>query len=145
MKLIIKKKINAPKNELWSYIADFSNIYRFHPLLSDSHFTNGSDSCEIGSTRQCNMKDGGFIKEKMVDLKQGSSYTITIEETSMPVKKAIVTMGVNELSKEKSEVYMHMDMTPKNKFLQPMMYLMFKFKIGPSILNGLATLHRKEK
>jgi len=144
MKVKVKRKINAPSAILWAYLADYSNINRFHPLLKKSEFIEGSESCEIGSTRQCDMKDGNHIKERVTDWKEGSHYSVEIYDTSMPMKNSKATMGLNKLSANETEAYMHMDIEPKYKLMQPMMYLMFRYKMGPAILKGLEDLYKEE-
>ena len=47
MKITIKRTANAPAEVLWNYLADFSNIHRFHPFLKGSHFVNDSQTCEV--------------------------------------------------------------------------------------------------
>ncbi len=144
MKVNIKKTINAPSDILWSYLADYSNIHRYHPLLKGSHFIEGAETCELGSTRQCNMKDGNYIKERVSDWKEGSHYTVDIYETSMPIKNATATLGVTPLGNGTTEAYMQLDLEPKYKIMQPILYLMFRYVAGPSILNGLSKLYKKE-
>lgn len=144
MKIKLSRKINAPLEVLWSYLADYSNIQRFHPLLKNSHFIEGASTCELGSTRQCNMKDGNYLKEKVVDWKENSHYTVDIYDTSMPVKSAKATLGVNHLSNGSTEAYMHSEMKLKYKIMQPLMYLLFRFYVAPSILKGLEKLYIEE-
>ena len=59
MKVNVKRTINAPKDELWKYLADYSNIQRFHPLLKGSDFVDGAETCEIGSKAMYN-EEWGF-------------------------------------------------------------------------------------
>jgi hypothetical protein len=144
MKVKVKRRINAPSNVLWSYLADYSNINRFNPLLKKSEFIEGTETCEIGSTRQCEMKDGNHVKERIIDWKEGSHYSVEIYDTSMPMIESKATMGLNKLSTNETEAYMHMEVTPKNKLMQPMMYFMFRYKMGPAILKGLEDLYKEE-
>ena len=145
MKISVKRKINAPSEALWSYLADFSNINRFHPMLKGSHFIEGANTCEVGSTRQCDFKDGNYLKEKIADWKEGSHYTVEIYGTSMPIKTARATLGVNAISSEQTEAYMIVEMIPKNVLLTPFMYLMFQYIAAPGILRGLEKLYRSEQ
>lgn len=145
MKLSVKRKINAPSGVLWSYLADYSNIHRFHPLLKGSNFIDGAHTCEIGSTRQCDMKDGSFIKERVIDWEEGSHYAIDVYETSMPIKDSNATLGVTPLGENETEAYMDIEMTPKYKILQPIMFLAFRYVVGPGILKGLETLYEEER
>ncbi len=145
MNIKVSRKINAPKDELWAYLADFNNIYRFHPLLNGSSYIEGASSCQMGTTRQCDFKGGSYIKEKVTGLQEGSHYTVDIYETSMPIKNARATLGVKEISANETEPFMDMSMVPKYAFLTPVMYLMFRFLAAPSILRGLEKLWAAEK
>lgn len=146
MKITIKRTNNAPAEVLWSYLSDYSNIVRFHPLLDHSEFIEGSQTCEIGATRQCDMKDGNYIREKVVEWEEGSHYTVDVYDTSMPIKNGgRATLGVRPLDENRSETYMIMNVEPENKLMQPMLYLMFKLQVGPVILKGLEELYQKEQ
>ncbi|MEL6255951.1 MAG: SRPBCC family protein [Bacteroidota bacterium] len=145
MNIKVSRKINAPKEELWAYLADFNNIHRFHPLLKGSAYIEGASSCELGTTRQCDFKDGTYIKERVTELKEGSHYTVDIYEASMPIKNAQATLGVKEISANETEAFMDMSMVPKYAFLTPVMYLMFRFFAAPSILKGLEKIWTAEK
>lgn len=144
MKIHVKRSINAPSEALWTYLGDYSNIYRFNPLLKGSHFNEGTSSCEVGSTRQCDMKTGDYLKERIIDWKEDSHYTVEIYDTSMPVKKAIATLGLTKINDQSTEAYMTMEIVPKYAILGPMMYLMFKYVAAPGILKGLEKLYHSE-
>jgi len=145
MKVAVKRNINGPADTIWAYLADYSNIHKFHPLLKDSHFVDGAKTCDLGSTRQCNMKDGNYLKERIVDWVEGSHYTVDIYDTSMPIKNAKATLGVKAIGPNQTEAYMHMELEPKYKILQPVMYLMFRFFAAPTLLKGLEKLHKQEQ
>lgn len=144
MKISAKRKINATAEELWNYLGDYSNIYKFNPLIKDSHFNEGTTTCEVGSTRQCDMKTGDYLKERITDWKEGSHYSVEIYDTSMPIKKANATLGLNKIDEHTTEAYMEMEIVPKYAILGPMMYLMFKFIAAPGILKGLEKIIRSE-
>lgn len=145
MKITVKRKANAPAADLWNYLADFSNIQKFHPLLKSSHFIDGSNSCEVGSSRQCNFKDGSVLKETIKEWNEGSNYTIEAEDSTGRIKEAIVSLGVIPINSETTEVYMKVEMTPANKLMQAMLYFMFKYKVVPTVLKGLEDLYHKDQ
>ncbi len=144
MKVSVKRKINASSEELWAYLGDYSNIHRFHPMLKGSHFTGENTTCEVGSTRQCDFKDGNYLKERIVEWKEGSHYTADIYDSSMPVKSAQATLGLTPIDENHTEAYMHVEMTTKYFILTPLMYFMFRFITAPGILKGLEKLYQSE-
>ena len=137
MKINARRTIYSTKEALWNYLGDYSNIYKFNPLISDSHFNDGSTICEVGSTRQCDMRTGDYLKEKITEWKEGSHYSVNIYETSMPIKKAQATLGLRAIDEQTTEAYMEMMIEPKYAILGPMMYLIFKYYAAPGILKGL--------
>ena len=144
MKIRAKKEINATSEELWNYLGDYSNIYKFNPLIKHSHFNEETTTCEIGSTRQCDMSTGDYLKERITEWKEGSHYSVEIYDTSMPIKKAYATLGLNKIDSKTTEAYMEMEIIPKYAILAPMMYLMFKYIAAPRILKGLEKINRAE-
>lgn len=143
MKIKFKRKINAPAGQIWPIIADFSNINKFHPFLKGAEFVNDSSSCEIGSARQCDFKDGTSVKETITEWVEGSHYTIEMSDITMPMKSGTGTVGVRELDSNASEAYMIMDIKLKKPIMQPMMYLMFRYNMGPKILKGLDEYYQR--
>jgi ribosome-associated toxin RatA of RatAB toxin-antitoxin module len=144
MKIKVKRIINAPKSDLWEYLGDYANIHRFHPMLKDSYFIQGSTTNEVGSVRQCDMKNGDYLKERITDWEEGTKYTITVEETSMPFDNSRATLALRELGPGQTEATMEIYLEPKNRILQPMAYVSFRYKVGPAILKGLDDLYQKE-
>lgn len=145
MQITVKRKANAPAADLWNYIADFSNIHKFHPFLKSSHFIEGSNTCEVGSSRQCNFKDGSVFKETIKKWNEGSSYTIQAEDSTGRIKDATASLGVTPIDSKTTEVYMTVEMTAANKLMQPMLYIMFKHKMVPAVLKSLEDLYHKDQ
>lgn len=144
MKINVRRKIKATPEALWNYLGDYSNIYKFNPLIKHSHFNEGTTTCEIGSTRQCDMATGDYLKERITDWKEGSHYTVEIYDTSMPVKKAFATLGLNTINDQTTEAFMEMEIIPKYAILGPVIYLMFKYIAAPGILKGLEKITHTE-
>ena len=145
MKFGVKRVIKARKEDLWEILGDFSNIQRFHPMLKGSHFIEGSNSCEVGSMRQCNFNDGNHIKERILEWDEGNSYTVDIFSGSLPIEYAKATLGLIDNGDGTTTAYMDMDIRARNKWMNPMMYMMYKYKGIPSILKGLEETHHKEQ
>ncbi|MEO9869758.1 SRPBCC family protein [Ekhidna sp.] len=145
MKVHIQRQMRAQTGVLWRYLADFSNIYQFHPLLKNSKFIEGSCMEGKGAERECFMLDGSYIKERIIEWEEGKFYTVEIFETTMPIKSARATLGVSSIDKRISSAYMHVEIVPKYKILQPILYLMFRFVAGPAILRGLDKISLRER
>lgn len=145
MKVHIQRHMKAHTNVLWKYLADFSNVYQFNPLLKHSKCINDSDNEGKGAERECYMLDGSYVKERVIEWEEGKFYTVEVFETTMPIKSARATLGVASIDKRLSNSYMHMEFEPKHKFLQPFLYLMFRYIAGPAILRGLDKISLRER
>jgi len=88
------------------------------------------------------MATGDYLKERITDWKEGSHYAVEIYDTSMPLKSANATLGLNIINDHTTEAYMEMKIVPKYAILGPLMYLMFKFYAAPGILRGLEKVTR---
>ncbi len=86
-----------------------------------------------------------------ITLKKGSPIgkrahiiQLTFYDSSMPMKNSSATFGVRKLDSGGSEIYMEIETEPTNKLMQPMMYLMFRFKMIPGIIKGLDDFYKKD-
>ena len=137
--------IHQDQATIWRALSDYSNIYKFHPLLKGSQYIEDSCIAGEGAMRQCFMLDGSYLKEKVTDWKEGESYTVEIFETTMPIKSATAAIGTRQIDGQSAVAFIKMDVTPKYAVLQPFMYTMFKFVAIPSILKGLEKMLKKEQ
>ncbi len=137
MKILVTKPINASRETVWNHLSEFENIHKFHPLLKSSGYIEGSCDHSSGSTRQCNMIDGSYLKERIVDWQEKSHYSIEVFDTSLPVKDSRATLGVNKIDANNSLAYMYISLQAKYTLLSPLLYLGFRFYAGPAILRGL--------
>ncbi|MFQ5509768.1 MAG: SRPBCC family protein [Leptospirillia bacterium] len=106
------RHIRAPRVTVWEWLADYTNIHRFHPLLN-TVTQETPEACGIGAVRRCDLKDGQFLRERVVDWNEGEWYRVEIFESSMPLASAFGTLGVSDAADGGSEAYMIMDYTPK--------------------------------
>jgi hypothetical protein len=144
MKILVTRNIPRDTASVWQILSDYSNIHRFHPLLKTSGFIEGSCTTEPGATRQCDMLDGSFLKERVTEWKEGSHYSVEVYETSMPVRESTATIGVTKLDDQSSMAYMQIKMKSRYALLAPMLYLIFRYYAGPAILRGLSKATQKE-
>src|SRR6266545_2352527 len=110
----LRQRIEHPASAAWEWLKDFGNIHRIHPMIGRSYL-DGSATCGVGATRVCEMKMGGYyLRERVVDWKEGQSYTVDIYDTSMPMMgRSLATFGVRPLGVDSSEVYMDIDYSMK--------------------------------
>lgn len=112
----VSRSVDLDAPAIWRVLADFGGISKFNPFLSHSAFIGEQNpaTCGVGTRRQCDMKVGGsYLREKVVEWKEGKSYTVHIYESMMPVNNLFTTIGVEEDGKYRSRVYMRATYEPK--------------------------------
>lgn len=142
-KIVVTKTLPVPAEDAWKLLADFGNIAAFHPGLSGSHLLEGSQPAGLGAERRCDLKDRNHLVERVVDWRDGESYTVDIIETSMPLRRAQATLSVSPLSAETCDATMTVDMTMKYGVLGKLMEIAMAGpvmrKTMKGILDGLGT------
>ena len=88
-------RINAPKGEVWEALADFGGIYKWNPGVSHSYITSGNAQ-DRGATRHCDLPSpsGAYLKERIVEWRDGEYLKVEIFETNLPLKQNIVEFSV---------------------------------------------------
>lgn len=113
----VTRHISKDATTIWPILADFAGISKFNPFLSHSALIGtqaAAGTCGVGTHRQCDMKFGStYLREEVVDWKEGESYTVHIYESMMPVAKLFTTIGVKQEGKSESIVYMKSTYEPK--------------------------------
>jgi hypothetical protein len=102
----VDKKIAAPGDpeDIWEMISDFCSIKDWHPAVVQC-----DESEEGGDTyRTLTLKDGGKIKEKLLD-KGDESYTYEIVESPLPVKNYQAKLWVEEDARQPDRTDIHWD------------------------------------
>jgi uncharacterized protein YndB with AHSA1/START domain len=105
------RTLRVPADRVWSTLADFGAVERFHPRVASSPLL-GEQATGLGAERQCNFHDGNAIKERVVAWEEGRLLKIEIYEASMPLKRAIGTLELVPRGAE-TDVVFTMDYAPK--------------------------------
>ena len=72
-------RIEASKEQVWSVLADFGGVAKFHPGLRSSRATSDANSGQ-GATRQCELHPMGVIQERIAEWRDGEEMLIEIYE-----------------------------------------------------------------
>lgn len=125
----VTRRINKDATTIWPILADFADIAKFNPFLAHSALIgerSAGGTCGVGTHRQCDMKFGNtYLREEIVEWKEGESYTAHIYESMMPVTKLFTTIGVKPAGKSESIVYMKSTYEPKLGFAGAIMDRIF--------------------
>jgi len=91
--------IAAPADQVWKVIRDFNGLPSWHPGIAESRIEGGRPSDQVGCVRAFRLKDGGFIREKLLAL---SDYelccTYSILESPMGVSNYIATLKLTPIT-----------------------------------------------
>jgi len=132
MGTVIKEvEINAPKDKVWSILADIGSVQNYSPgvvkSLSTSDAKNG-----IGASRHCDLLPMGSVEERVIEWDEGNSYKIEIYEGK---KVPFLGTGKFEVSEidAKTKVKMTFDYNIKGGIIASIMGMMMKGKMDKTI------------
>ncbi|MGI9533024.1 SRPBCC family protein [Lutimonas sp.] len=97
--------INSSKEEVWDILFHkFGEVNAFNPLIEGSHLTKGSEGA-LGCERQCDLDSKNSIQEKIVAVRDNSSFDIEIIQGGLPMMdKMKATLEAKELTKNRTLV-----------------------------------------
>jgi len=91
--------IAAPADRIWGRIRDFNGLPAWHPLIAESRIEAGAPADQVGCVRAFRLKDGGFIREKLLALSDYDfSCTYTILESPMGVENYVATLKLTPIT-----------------------------------------------
>ncbi|MEL6640751.1 MAG: SRPBCC family protein [Pseudomonadota bacterium] len=135
----VDRVIDAPVAEVWKSWDDFGNISVFHPLLKSSHLL-GAQQTGKGATRQCDLKDGNSIQERIIEYVPHERLVVDIYNGTLPLRRAIVTFVLTPMG-QKTNVKMSIEFAPKygpmGALMVPLMKPQFR-KMMLTLLDGNA-------
>lgn len=70
-------KINAPREKVWTILADLGAVQEFHPAVKKSYYIS-EDREGLGAARRCEFTPFGSIDETVIDWKEGEILTLNI-------------------------------------------------------------------
>jgi ribosome-associated toxin RatA of RatAB toxin-antitoxin module len=127
---------------VWSALADFGGIYKFHPRVARSPLL-GDRQGGIGARRRCEFVDGSSIEEEVVQWTEGRSLTVDIVKGSMPLHEASGRIELEPLSAGTTRISFALHYVPKYGpvgWLMNVMMMRREFgKLITSIIEGLDT------
>jgi hypothetical protein len=88
--------IKATKAEVWAVIADLETVQTYNPFIQRARILTEARA-GIGVTRQCDLVDGTFVRERVTAWHEGDGYSILITEENFAVDFPLAVQAV-ELS-----------------------------------------------
>lgn len=123
--IVEKTEIEAPRDRVWEALADVSYVHNWHPKVERSPAETPERS-GVGAQRTCYFYDGTQVKEEVVSVTNGKRIEIAIVEASMPIRDAVATFTLNELSSGRTKVTVEMSYEMK---LGPVGWLMDRLMV----------------
>lgn len=91
--------IGAPADQVWATIRDFNGLPSWHPSIAESRIEGGAPADQIGCVRAFRLKDGGFIREKLLALSDYDfACTYSILESPMGVENYVATLKLSPIT-----------------------------------------------
>jgi hypothetical protein len=91
--------IAAPAERVWARIRDFNGLPGWHPLIAESRIEAAAPADQVGCVRAFRLKDGGFIREKLLALSDYDfSCTYSILESPMGVENYVATLKLTPIT-----------------------------------------------
>ncbi len=91
--------IGAPAARVWEAIRDFNGLPSWHPAIAESRIEGGAPADQVGCVRAFRLKDGGFIRERLLALSDYDlSCTYSILESPMGVENYVATLKLTPIT-----------------------------------------------
>jgi uncharacterized protein YndB with AHSA1/START domain len=79
-------RVDAPPEKVWSVLASLDLLDRYDPGVTRSEIITPSREGP-GSARRCELRPGGWLKEKVADWNPNKSLSFELFECSLPVRR----------------------------------------------------------
>ena len=91
--------IAAPAARVWETIRDFNGLPNWHPAIAESRIEAGAPADQVGCVRAFRLRDGGFIRERLLALSDYDfSCSYAILESPMGVENYIATLKLTPIT-----------------------------------------------
>lgn len=72
-------KIDAPKLDVWRVLADLEKVQDYDAFVVKSFYV--SEAREgVGASRQCDLLDGAYVRERVISWREGDGYVLEVYE-----------------------------------------------------------------
>ena len=91
--------IAAPAARVWETIRDFNGLPNWHPAIAESRIESGAPADQVGCIRAFRLRDGGFIRERLLALSDYDfSCSYAILESPMGVENYVATLKLTPIT-----------------------------------------------
>ncbi len=100
--------INAPAEQAWNVIADYGNVYRFHPSVKFSSLVSSVER-GVGARRRCDFYDKTIVVEEVTEWSEGEGFVVELSGGTMPFEHAHVQLKVRPIEEDSTLVTYKME------------------------------------
>lgn len=92
--------MDAPRDAVWSVLADFPNIANWNSGVKASHAT--SDAIEgVGAQRHCDLAPLGALEETIAAWEPGERLVVNIDSAEkLPIERGVATFTIGDTATE---------------------------------------------
>ena len=90
----VDQQINASPAKVWEVLANFPDVYRWNPAVEHSNALS-EQTTGVDAGRRCDLFDGGFLEERIVEFDPDRRMVVEIFNTSLPLASNFVTFSVD--------------------------------------------------
>ena len=91
--------IPVPPDAIWTVVRDFNALPAWTPFVAESRIEQNKPSDQVGCIRNFRLKDGGRIREQLVELSDYEmSFGYTILESPMGVENYYATFRLSPVT-----------------------------------------------
>ena len=91
--------IAAPAARIWETVRDFNGLPNWHPAIAESRIESGAPADQVGCIRAFRLRDGGFIRERLLALSDYDfSCSYAILESPMGVENYVATLKLTPIT-----------------------------------------------
>jgi hypothetical protein len=110
--VIQSRTIPATAERVWQALADFGGIHQFNPMVERVEVLSEKER-GLGASRRCVLYDRRSLEEQVIDWREGSSYTVSIEASGIPIKNVTTSLSVAPAGRGSSVVTMESTYQPR--------------------------------
>ncbi len=78
--------INAKPDSVWQILVNLEMVQHYNPQVASAQYLSNEHQ-GVNSSRQCTMKDGSVVKERVIAVEENKSITMELYESNWPVEK----------------------------------------------------------
>lgn len=75
-------QIDAPKDKVWSTLANLGTIQNYNPMVAKSYYTSEART-GVGASRHCDFSPMGSVGERIVAWEEEKAYSIEVYDSHL--------------------------------------------------------------